>query len=180
MTKMVKPNLKCVNCGKETTPYTNYCDWECSIELAKKNGGVVHCPNGLPIRCITRDNLMIECEHGDHPTYMFPVDVEYLGTELFESPENELAIYGRQLKDDEERRHCLGEEHALIYTDGSIAVTLYECTYAMWHLEKGDFVGGHLHGKTSCMKAGEFHHGDWKLTEESRVKIIASYKQQPR
>lgn len=173
MTEEIKANLKCMNCGKETTPWSNFCDWPCQIELAKKNGGKVHTPNGLPIRCIRWDNLMTEIEGGDHPDYKFPVDVEYLGTKLFESPANELAMYGRQLKDDEERRWCLGEEHALLYTDGSIAVTFYECSYAMWHLEKGDLIGGRHHKEGSFMKDGEFHPGDWKLSEESRLKILA-------
>lgn len=173
MTEEAKPNLKCVSCGKETTPYTNYCDWDCSIEFAKKNGGVVHCPNGLPIKCITRDNLMIECEHGDHPDYKFPVDVEYLG-DAFETPEFEIAMYGRLLKDDEERRRCMGETHALIYADGCVAVTLYECCYYMWHLDKGSIAGGPSWGKLSGYKEGKFHHGDLKLSEESRLKIITS------
>lgn len=31
---------KCVNCGKENENI-NYCDWNCTIEAAKKRGGKI-------------------------------------------------------------------------------------------------------------------------------------------
>ena len=53
----------CLNCGKPTPWGHNYCPGpECSIEHAKKQGGTVHCPNGLPIRCIKHDTTMWEHE----------------------------------------------------------------------------------------------------------------------
>jgi uncharacterized DUF497 family protein len=48
---------------------------------------------------------------------------------------------------------------ALIYRDDSIAITLYECCYTMWH-RKG---GGFLHGPDWSKK--------WRLTEKAREKI---------
>ena len=36
------------------------------------------------------------------------------------------------------------ETHTLIYTDGTIAVTLYDCCYAMWHLSTGWLMHGTL------------------------------------
>jgi len=52
------------------------------------------------------------------------------------------------------------QEHALIYTDGYVAVTLFECCYAMWHLKDGLVAGGSL-----------WKRGEWKLTEKSLQKI---------
>jgi len=105
----------CVNCGKITPDGSNYCDWDCHIELAVKEGGVKHQPNGLPIRSIKYENSMWEHEHGDHRNYKFPVDVE--------------------LHDD--AGESCDEIHAFIYTDGQIAMTIYECQYFLWSLFKG-------------------------------------------
>lgn len=132
---------KCTYCDKEVPDYNNFCSWQCHVDQAKKDGGTVHCPNGLPVRCITRDNLLIECEHGDHPDYKFPVEV---GRERF-------------LERDDERK--FNDMHALIYTDGSIALTMYECCYGVWSLKDGMI----LHGP-SWMRGQ-------KLTEESLKKI---------
>lgn len=114
-----EPVKKCLACGKEVERYYNYCNWDCHVQHAKDEGGVVHCPNGLPVRCITRDNVLIECEHGDHPDYKFPVEV---GRERF-------------LDRDDERK--FNDIHALIYADDSIALTMYECNYAVWSLSTG-------------------------------------------
>lgn len=107
----------CTNCGKPTEDYVNYCDWDCHVEHAKKEGGRVHCPNGLPVRCIRHDGLMLECEHGDHPDYKFPVVAQ---------------------RDDGSEQ----DVHALIYTDGTVALTLYECCYVLWSLRDGRFLSG--------------------------------------
>jgi hypothetical protein len=136
----------CVNCGKLTVD--NYCDSECMIENAKKNGGKVMAPNNLPITCIRYDYTMMEHPEADHPDYKFPVKVEYCGKEI---PVDKYE-YSR-------------EDHALIYTDGNIAVTIYECCFAMWTLngskrDQGKCCGGHLWAKN-----------DWKLTDESIEKI---------
>lgn len=109
---------KCLQCGKEIKDYLNYCDGDCLIQSAKDAGGRVHCPNGLPIRCIKHDNTMLEHEHGDHPDYKFPVTVVWGGN-------------------DRET-----ETHALIYNDRTIAVTMYECCYYMWLLRDGTLLHG--------------------------------------
>lgn len=144
-------NKICANCQKEIAEYLNYCSWECNIELAWKEGGKVHTPNNLPIKCIKFDGTMLEHEHGDHPTYICPVEVEYTGT----------ANYGISPNDNLNYTH--DETHALIYTDGKIALTLYECCYAMWYLRNGDFAGA---PRGSLWKQGE-----WKLSSESIEKI---------
>ncbi len=132
----------CLFCGKET-PFKsrNYCGWDCHVEEAKQNGGILHTPNGLPVKCIRHDGLMMECEHGDHPDYKFPIEVEYIGGE----PEFD---------------GFPTETHALIYTDGSVAVSLYECCFAMWYLPSGTFGGGAIWGS-----------GKYRITGESLAKI---------
>jgi hypothetical protein len=136
----------CIWCGKETSEYHNFCsNSDCQINKAIADGGRIHCPNGLPIRSITRDGLLLEHEHGDHPTYMFPVMVEYFG-EKVELPE----------WDDSYADH----DHALIYTDGHVAMTLHECCYFLWLLDGGVF----LHG-SSWLKEG------WRMSADSVIKI---------
>lgn len=132
----------CLNCGKENE-HTNFCNWGCQIECAKKDGGKIYTPNNLPIRCIMADGTMLEVADGDHPDYKFPVQVEYLG-------------------DDEETKEYSPESHALIYTDDTtVALTIYESCYAIWHVESGKFLGGKLWDK------------NYKLSDGSLVKLIA-------
>ena len=140
----------CGGCGKEPPQYFNYCTWECHIAEARKNGGREHLPNGLPIRSITRDWTMIEHEHGDHPDYKFPVDIQWHGPpeEVIDRNDD-----GSVMFDDSERTH------ALLFADDAIALTLYECNYTLWRL-----VDGTLHG-------GPYHEGPWRLSEESLTKI---------
>lgn len=114
--------------------------WACVVEAAKLRGGQVVTPNGLPIRCIQSDGTMLEHEHGDHPDYRFPVEVEYVG------PPPKDGSYSN-------------ETHALIYQDGSMALTLYECCYSMWGLRDGLCLGGFN------------ERGKWKLTPEALTKI---------
>jgi hypothetical protein len=137
----------CLGCGKEVEPYLNFCSWECHIDLTKREGGKVHCPNGLPIRCITRDGLMIECEHGDHPDYKFPVVAQYVGSDP------------NKFKD--EHHDSSTELHALIYTDGVVALTIYECCYTLWSVSDGSVLREHLWYKK----------GEWRLNLLSLTQI---------
>lgn len=133
-------DFPCQNCGK-----LNYtCDWACAVEVAKKAGGKVFTPNGLPIRSIKADGTMLEHEHGDHPDYQFPVEVEYVG------PPSKDGSYSN-------------ETHALIYQDGSIALTLYECCYSIWRLFDGVCLGGFNEPKK------------WRLVKASQAKILTSH-----
>lgn len=136
---------KCSFCNKPTPEGNNYCDWRCSVGHAERSGGKKHQPNGLPIACIKHDNSMWEHEHGDHHDYKFPVEVEFTGV--------------RPILPDWDGSYTI-ENHALIYTDGWIVLTLYECSYAMWELGAGMFTGGDIWKK-----------GEWRLTDESLVKI---------
>ncbi len=142
----------CANCGK-LNEYQNYCDWACHVELAKKEGGKIITPNGLPIRCIRHDGTMLEHEHGDHKDYKFPVLIE--NTDADSIKENFV-----QREIDETAPVEWIEDAALIYCDGSVALTLYECTYSIWSVHDGECLGGY-----------HTRHGVWKLTNESLEKI---------
>lgn len=136
----------CLYCGKTTPDFSGYCGWDCQVAHARADGAVDHRPNGLPVACITATGLLLECEHGDHPDYKFPVDVEGV-----DSPDT-LEKLGHSM---------YPEYHALIYTDGYVAVTMYECCYAMWSVESGAWLGGFLWDKTN------------RLSEASRAAIAA-------
>ena len=129
-------------CGKETQPGHNYCDFLCMIEAAKAEGGVVSTPNGLPIGSIHANGNMYEHEHGDHPDYKFPVQVEYIGPVGEDEIHDYTMMTGKEPPDEESVRRLNGQTHALIYTDGTIAVTLYESCYAMWLVQSGKNLGG--------------------------------------
>ena len=137
----------CVICGKKLPEmYLSHCSWDCSVEDAKRKGGEIHQPNGLSIQSIKCDGSLWEHEHADHPDYKFPVEIEYTG----EKPE---------LPDWDS--YC-NATHALIYTDEFIVVTLYECSYAMWHLADRSYMGGR----------SAWYNNKWKLTAESRDKVL--------
>jgi len=157
------PNT-CHFCAKPTKPGHNYCDWDCHVADAKRIGGKVKCPNGLRIACIKHNGDMLEHEHGDHPDYKFPVTVEYHGTD-FERAEVQLAIYGKLLTPAELLR-SRDQVHALIYTDGTIAVTMYECCYATWFINQSS---------VSRVVGNLWERGEWALSAASRTKISDLY-----
>lgn len=116
--------IPCAQCEKPTQngPHLNppiYCSWECRVAACEARGGERRTPNGLPVRCIRFDGLMLECEGGAHRDYLFPVDI--VSTE-------EGGEYPQL--------------HALIYTDGNVAVTLWEHCYTMWSARYGEPIGG--------------------------------------
>ena len=129
-------------CGKELQSGHNYCDFQCMIEAAKAEGGEVHTPNGLPIKSIHANANMYEHEHGDHPDYKFPVEIEYVGPIGEDEIHDYTMITGKEPPNEEAVRRLNGQTHALIYTDGTVAVTLYECCYAMWSVKSGKYLGG--------------------------------------
>lgn len=110
--------MTCKYCNKEVQD----CTFDCHIQEARDAGGKEFRPNGLPVTCIQAfDNTMLECEHGDHDTYIFPVTVLHL-EEDDNTPEE--------------------ETHALIYTDKQVALTLNECRYWLWSLCDGNVLRG--------------------------------------
>lgn len=150
----------CLNCGRIPPQHHNYCNWDCHVAHAVKEGATFRLPNGLPPRCITASGLILECEHGDHPTYMFPVVADYTGSDaeeafgMVDGEGNKVAVGADWI---EAQSH---ETHALIYTDGSIALTLYECGYFIFSVKNGKLVRGPGWAKA-----------EWKLSDESLDRI---------
>lgn len=136
----------CFHCGKECESFHNYCSSDCLIESAVKAGGRVIAPNGLPITCVRSDSTMLEHSFADHPTYMFPVKIEFVG----QIPKS-LQPWDMSFE---------SESHALIYTDGDIALTIYEHEYSLWSLSSGQPLA-------SCYNQ---IHG-WRLSAESIEQI---------
>lgn len=94
-------------------------EWEEHVREVEADGGRRVTPNGLPVRCIRYDGLLLECEDGDHPTYICPVEVET------GDPDPMFAT----------------ELHAAIYCDGNIVLTMYECCYGVYRLSNGKNLG---------------------------------------
>ena len=138
----------CPRCGEEPSS----CPWECRVAGARADGAVDHRPNGLPVGCITSTGLLLECEHGDHRDYKFPVEVTGPATEMYVNGEGEEV----------ELPSRYPEQHALIYTDGCVALTLYECCYFLWHLATGEPIGGSIQSP------------DERLSPESCAKVRAA------
>lgn len=141
----------CEFCGKPLP-----CEgWECQVAAAKQRGCTEIRPTGGPVRVIRHDGVMLEHEHADHPGYLGVVTVRYCGPKALD--EHWVDGDGNKIPmTPEEAESFRVEEHALVFTDGHAAVTLYECCYAFWYLGSGKCAG------TGLWKAGE-----WQLDEES-------------
>lgn len=145
---------QCHYCRKPVDKGHNYCSWTCQVNEAKAGGGKVITPNGLPIACIRHDGTMLEHEHGDHPDYIFPIDVEYTGDKADKTED----IPGLGVIDNS--KEC----HALIYADSAMALTLYECTYSLWNVNDTSRDFGKLLYSSYLSKS-------WKITDKSLEKI---------
>ncbi len=152
--------MNCVSCGKHNE-FTSYCNWDCHVAAAKAAGGLIRQPNGLPIKSIKADGSMWEHEHGDHPDYKFPVEIDFVGSVTPDDVADYEMICGEKAPDEDAIRRSKGETHALIYSDYSVAITMYECCYAMWSLRNGNVMGRSLWDK-----------GVWRLSPTSVEKII--------
>lgn len=95
---------------------------------------------------VEADLLARQHEHADHPSYLFPVGVEFVGP----PHPRDADILGT-------RSYTV----ALIYADDCVAMTLHECCYDLWLLEGG----AHLHGES-------WHRG-WRLSALAREEIRA-------
>lgn len=153
----------CEICGAEIHKFHNYCPkTECMIELTKRAGGVAYTPNNLPIRCFRHDGLMLECEHGDHPDYLFPVDIEFVGAIEDSDREDFRQVSGKEEFTDDDVRHYMGESHALLYANSSVAVTIYETSSYAWRLLE----------ETAGFPLSLSVTNRWRLSDASLAKII--------
>jgi hypothetical protein len=111
------------------------------IAAAKAEGYTEYCPNNLPITCIRPySKHLLEHPNALHPSYKFPISVKYTDN------------YDGDIK-------TVIDNHALIYVDKYVALTIYECCYYLWHLKNRTL----LYPKCT---------DDYQLTEESFLKII--------
>jgi hypothetical protein len=153
----------CIHCRKEVPSHLNFCDWDCLVQDRLAHGAKIHAPNGLPVRC-TAGNLLVECEHGDHADYKFPITIDFIGDTSkfgFVSGDGNGGIVETPATP-EEIEGFSHETHAVIYTDGYVVVTMNEHCYAMWSVRNGECWGGNLWKK-----------GEWKINEESLKKLDA-------
>lgn len=154
----------CPGCSEDVTgTHRNYCNFDCQILAAKNSGGKIVQPNGLPILCVKADGTMLEHGHGDHPDYKFPVKIEYVGF-IDDHDFKEANNISGKVCSESDVLDYKSEIHALIYYDSYIAITLYECWYAMWSIKTGQLFGG------SHWDANEY-----MLSNESREKIISLF-----
>lgn len=136
--------------------------WSEDVAAAQATGAPIFAPNGLPIRVLRHDGATLEHEHADHRDYKFPVVAEYIGNpdrHMWHTSEGLVPMSADEAYADAH------ETHALIYTDGYVAVTMHEHCYAMWYLHDGAFAGGSLWNK-----------GEWRLTREAVERIRATVK----
>ena len=98
-------------------------------------------------------------EHAGHPHFRFAVTAECLITDpaFWVWHRGDGSTSPMSPEDIRNQGH---EEHALIYTDGHVAVTLHEYCYAMWYLNDGATAG-----------VSHWKKGEWRLTPESVEKI---------
>ena len=118
----MKTEYFCHHCNKPCEIGHNYCDFNCHIAACKADGFKEITPNGLPAKCITGTGLLLECEGGDHPSYIKPVTVTLYGYHY--NWHNNTEETGPEYRDT--------ETHALIFQDGTCAVTLFEECYFFW------------------------------------------------
>lgn len=151
-------------------------EWHEKIESLKNSGTVdVYAKNDLPICVVRHNGTLLEHEHADHKDYKFPVEIEYVGGEPKDYgwcgfDENGVETILPMTEDEiYEQNH---ESHALIYTDGCIALTLYETCPAIWSLKTGKCCGGSLWGNWRLKDTK-----GWRLTNESISKIKEYFEQ---
>ena len=136
--------IPCAQCEKPTPngPHLNppvLCSWECRVAMCEANGGERRTPNGLPVRYMRFDGLMLECADADHDDYLFPVEVV-----------------------NTEKGGEYPQLHALIYTDGCVALTLWEHCYTIWGATEGEPIGGTHQRKSERLS-------------DAAIKAIAAY-----
>lgn len=113
--------VPCSECGEPTEEGPMNCSWECYVSSEVKRGAIVIAPNGLPTCCYTgypgaEPGVFLECEDARHPDYKMPVKAVWM-SEWNKIPQRYDQEY-----------HL----HAVIYFDGCVIVTLYECCFYMW------------------------------------------------
>lgn len=140
-------------------------DWDEQVTGLRADGAKEFAPNGLRITCIRADGTLLEHEHADYPTYMFPVTADYIGNDPeFGSWTDGLGNKG--LFEGSELEGMKHESHAVIHIDGNIAVTLYEHCFYLWKLNTGKCAAG----------PSWYPQKDWKLNQEGIDRCLQEFK----
>ncbi len=114
-------------------------------------------PNGLPVHCYTGypggdPGVFTECEGATHPDYKMPVR----------------AIWDSEWNKAPDQYDSVEDLHAVIYSDGYIVVTLWECCFYLWHRSNGRL----LHYRYLPDYIKEKH---LRLSEEDLVELDRKY-----
>jgi hypothetical protein len=80
-------------------------------------------------------------EHDDHPHFACILEARLREGEPHDRVKGDAPVPDADLTEDNRRET---EYHALIYTDGFIALTIFECCYALWSVATGEVEGGSL------------------------------------
>lgn len=101
--------------------------WDERVAAARLAGARVVTPNNLPISVIAANReggpALLEHEHADHPEYKFPVLTTYL---------ERLTADGAAT-----RVFTVVNDHALVFSDGQMVMTLFEMRYFVGMLSLG-------------------------------------------
>ena len=119
--------MACQHCGGETRPAENYCSWACHVQEALAQNGARICPNGLPVRCVRADGVVMEHMHADVEGYLFPVEVD--GEDDAES----IAAGCREYP----------ASHAFLGEQEGALLTVYEFCEYRWRADDGTPLAGH-------------------------------------
>ena len=117
----------------------------------------------ITIEHIRKDSSIViidDCADSNHPDFMGVVHVKYCGPIKHEDRIWYIGDGTTEPMNESDVANVENEVHALIYTDGTIAVTLYECCYAVFYLKTGKVMFGNLWEKN-----------EWELSKDSLNKI---------
>jgi len=106
-----------------------------------------------------------KCEHGDHPNYMFHVNISYIGDD---------PLFGHRFVDGNGRKFIDMNDNyarhrftAVVYVDKCVALCIYETGYSLWSLRTGKHLGGETW----------FDPTEFRMDECDRLACIRAYKE---
>lgn len=135
--------------------------WEEEVNQRKLAGAKIIAPNGLPIRFVRSDGVLLEIEGADHEGYKFPITTEHVDDT---SPEDSFIRSRR---------------HAVVFVENHVCLTVFNGSYHLWSVQDGRALVGRLHdmkwaiANDSLKKIQRIH--EWEvLPAERRAEWLAS------
>lgn len=123
----------CQNCEK-ACGITDFCSFACRVAHLEFRGYKVVSPNNICPCSFSSNFVAREHEHAEHPDYKHPVKVTYVGEHI---PDPWMEENFGPLDLD-----FWDQTHALLYTDGCVALTMYERNHFLWTLSTGKCLCG--------------------------------------